>query len=977
MSEYQSLQILDELGFPLNPNKILFSSFDNTLIYSFGTNIICYSLNNNTKTFLQLSTSNIIIALKCIDIKNKILLAIDNNKSPLIYIWNLNNMQNIFNQEILIKDNYGFDFPISNIFIETIKKNYYLIFISSLNSDDFILYILYLSNDKYYLEPFCSQINQITNDTKNNNNEKSQNNIIGFKYFLNTETFIIIYKSLIEFYEININNRNITLRKKIIFNFNIMPHSFSLSYDHNLFGFITSEGNCLIYDINYVKKARIKPYNEDIFTVCFFNQGSLFLGTNNGQIFVYQIKNDNSLKYYINYNKIYLFKKEFQINFNKNLYNKNIDEKNDMDNEGPSIDFLECNEKNDKLFIKMGDNSILLCPISFIIDNNNGYVNEKIKGNTPVLYAYNHSKEITDIDFFPLSNNEIIDYSILNNQMQTVFYTCAKDNLIIKYYINHEDNKLYNQYYDLYNIFLENNLRINNSRESSKEFWNYFTIIKFHPIQKNYLYIGDNKGCLYILDTNKNNIIYKQYIGETYSIDSLSFNNQGNTLSIGYETGMHIIYIINIANNTQLKFEKYLVLNNHFHSPEAIKMRQKNNHILSYSYFFTKNKNKFDENKIIYMKNNNNIECCLIANNKNNHREILSKINFVHKILDMKMHIGENYIIILDDNLQINIYDLINNNITGIIELSGQLKYAYNMDIDISGLYLVLLCQLKYNKNEKSDIILFELGTGNVYTFITGMSTLIKIKFDNSGKYLITIGTEGEVSLLGLDENVITSIQNVIKQMTNNQNFLDEYEIILDDNKKENNMFNNNTKFFNNNYMGKKLYKEIISKTENNYTPDLNKNNDNYNKNNNFISNTNYNYSRNNDKTNLFKNNNNNNNYPSFNEYKSNNTKMNTENDVIKNSSYGTFNLRTKNSINGMNNGYNKISNYVNYTNSFKGINRYNNTSIKYNKIPQLSYISIVKNTFNKNDNNNSIGISIRDKINQNLKKEIQRKNIT
>ena len=123
MSEYQSLQILDELGFPLNPNKILFSSFDNTLIYSFGTNIICYNLNNNTKTFLQLSTSNIIIALKYIDIKNKILLAIDNNKSPLIYIWNLNNMQNIFNQEILIKDNYGFDFPISNIFIETIKKN--------------------------------------------------------------------------------------------------------------------------------------------------------------------------------------------------------------------------------------------------------------------------------------------------------------------------------------------------------------------------------------------------------------------------------------------------------------------------------------------------------------------------------------------------------------------------------------------------------------------------------------------------------------------------------------------------------------------------------------------------------------------------------------------------------------------------------------------------------------------------------------
>ena len=28
----------------------------------------------------------------------------------------------------------------------------------------------------------------------------------------------------------------------------------------------------------------------------------------------------------------------------------------------------------------MGDNSILLSPISFIIDNNNGYINEKTKG---------------------------------------------------------------------------------------------------------------------------------------------------------------------------------------------------------------------------------------------------------------------------------------------------------------------------------------------------------------------------------------------------------------------------------------------------------------------------------------------------------------------------------------------------------------------------------------------------------------------
>ena len=40
MSEYKSFQILDELGFPINPKQLLFSSLDNILIYTFGSNII-------------------------------------------------------------------------------------------------------------------------------------------------------------------------------------------------------------------------------------------------------------------------------------------------------------------------------------------------------------------------------------------------------------------------------------------------------------------------------------------------------------------------------------------------------------------------------------------------------------------------------------------------------------------------------------------------------------------------------------------------------------------------------------------------------------------------------------------------------------------------------------------------------------------------------------------------------------------------
>ena len=98
MSEYQNLQILDELGFPINPKQLLFSSLDNTLIYTYGSSIIYYNLNNNTKTFLQMASNNEIIVLKYIDNDNKILLTINNNPSPLVNIWDLKNFENIFNQ---------------------------------------------------------------------------------------------------------------------------------------------------------------------------------------------------------------------------------------------------------------------------------------------------------------------------------------------------------------------------------------------------------------------------------------------------------------------------------------------------------------------------------------------------------------------------------------------------------------------------------------------------------------------------------------------------------------------------------------------------------------------------------------------------------------------------------------------------------------------------------------------------------------
>ena len=339
MSDLQTLQIFDVLGFPLNKNLLLFSSLNNTFLYSLGSNIIYYNLNNNTKTFLQINSSNEIMVMKFLDNDNKILLTINSNSSPLINIWDLNNFENIFNQEILLKENYGIDFWFDKIFVEKIKNDFFLIFIPSKNSNDYILYKIYYFNGKSYLEPFFSEINQI------NNKKKNKSAIIGFKFFFNTSIGVIIHDTSIIFCEIDFDDKECLIKKNIDYNFNILPNSSSISNEYSLLSLITSKGNCLLYDINFNNKTTINPFNQDDFTISFFSQDSLYLGTNNGKILVYQLS-DYKLKYYINYNKIYLFKKEFQLNNNnknKETKNKNNnDEDNayyeDYDFIGPSID---------------------------------------------------------------------------------------------------------------------------------------------------------------------------------------------------------------------------------------------------------------------------------------------------------------------------------------------------------------------------------------------------------------------------------------------------------------------------------------------------------------------------------------------------------------------------------------------------------------------------------------------------------------
>ena len=124
--EESQLSLLDVLGFP--SDHMLFSSITKTLIYTLGSNIIHYNLSINSKTFIQY-LSNEILLLKFLDKQQKLLLTIDKSPSPLVCIWELPSYTQIYTQGIKISPQNKFS--ISNIFLEQIIQDIYLIVITS------------------------------------------------------------------------------------------------------------------------------------------------------------------------------------------------------------------------------------------------------------------------------------------------------------------------------------------------------------------------------------------------------------------------------------------------------------------------------------------------------------------------------------------------------------------------------------------------------------------------------------------------------------------------------------------------------------------------------------------------------------------------------------------------------------------------------------------------------------------------------
>ena len=448
---------------------------------------------------------------------------------------------------------------------------------------------------------------------------------------------------------------------------------------------------------------------------------------------------------------------------------------------------------------------------------------------------------------------------------------------------------------------------------------NYFTVLKLHPLFTHKLFAGDNKGFLYIINLSADNKFRKYNIG-TFEIVLINFSESGNLLCIGFETGYKLIY------KTNKIFQCVLKLNEHYLNIDDIEYRKMNNHILTYCTFLNSNKNR---HCILYTKEHNVIEFAKLFKSDDGlslYKKKIMSFKIKNSILDIVLHKSENYIIVLNDRKQIIINNILENRTTAIIDLSSQMKKIYNIQIDISGLFLAVICDTKKwdNKNNsstnKNDLIIIEINTSKVKNYIIQTSPISKVIFDKVGKYLIVGGELGEVSLWRLPGEISSTIKNFLSDVKNDINFWEKYEIRYNNHWNDNDysLFSMNKKDNNNEYKNDNL-KSIssvseIEERENKIAEEI--------INNNIYSNDNNNYRT------VYNNKRNKNKYRSLKEIKMSNSMkkslkmkkyMINGNDNIYNDMNGIENVRYNNyNKNGLNNLRNKSHNFINRNGRFK-----------------------------------------------------------
>ena len=518
-----------------------FSFSNQNLFYSLGSLLISHNLKSNTKTFINYHQSPIKV-IKLINNDSQ-MLSIDN--SPFLVMWDIPSFKILGAVPINIPQ----DMSIEDVYLKQIKRDKYLLLLSS-PSKSHMLYEF--NSDSFDLVILCNNISQISSS------------IIDFGTFFNSNDMIIMLNNTIQYYHFSFDTiGQIKLTNNINFPFRLIKNSMRVSNVVNLICFLTEKGNCLLYDQNANGKPSIIPTEQEVFTASEFSGDTLICGTDNGKIYGFSIY-EYRIKFCINGQIMANIKENFLFGINK-------EEESTVNS--PGIERMFIDEQSNLILIKNNDNSIFLSPFYELIDN---------KAVNP-LYSFSHYDTISHIEPAPFDGD-------------IIFYTSSLDQSI-QFYVSNGD-KIQNYYFDIEKI---NNKSYNNF-QNNRVNKTYITVTKFHPLYSNKLFCGDNKGALYLFDTKEKVFQYKKYIVGTFSITHLSFNQGGDLICIGFDTGMSVICDLNRECEYKMK------LSEHYLSPNDIELRKMNNQTMSYSYFLTNPKDNKRGCVVIYMKSLNDIE---------------------------------------------------------------------------------------------------------------------------------------------------------------------------------------------------------------------------------------------------------------------------------------------------------------------------------------------------------------------------------
>ena len=717
------------------------------LLYAFGSIIIVYDLQSNMKTFIKYHNAAV-SSLSFIKHNNNELMfiSIDNSSQPMICLWNAN-LKCIYNDNIKTRPN----FHTFASHVSQLDESMFLVLITSIDCN-----LLFSFDVTTYIISFIHNINTNTHMHINNNDY-----ITAFRCFYtssSTPSCVFQTSNSLSFYSVSNerNNSPMRLNANVSFQFNLRSNSLQLNSFYNVICVITDKGNALLYDSagNSINVFTPLHNNEKYIAACFSNE-NIILSTNTTKIYCFSIR-ENKLNFYTDlFMHIKQHKVNFQLRTAEECSGKIYKAENDFANVIGDIEFISFDENCDSLYMMCADGSVIYVPLSNVVKNTRKLYNFTAVGNNVSLYTFN-AKCGTELIAFPVESDY---YRSTSSSSPYVFISNSKDHktYMNMYKVNYPNEKVVNYFIDVQG---DGDIDSGN---------NYFTSIAFHPHfnKHKYLYAGDALGCFYMFDMSENNnvYLYKKHKVASLPITHLSFNSSASLVCIGLETGMNIICDIN------KNCEFCIRPNDHFLNPVEIPQLKLKHQATSYSHFFTK-----QPSYLVYRKSHNELELSSIAMSPLGVTQLnISKVISIQtNILDICMHISENYIICLTEIKQVIIMQISNGEVTAVIDLNNQCSDIWNISLDESGLYLLLICEVIYKGRM---LLVIEIGTGNIKECISCGINVVRCRFDSVGSRIGCVGENGEFAVWGVSYEMRKAIENVREEMKVNKDFWEQYDI--------------------------------------------------------------------------------------------------------------------------------------------------------------------------------------------------------